>query len=314
MVSHLRTLVFDSDLSVKEQQEAHRAASKLCNCGEWLALRHYWQVDQVKLIAGEFCQLTKLCPFCALRRGARNMSVYLKRFEFLMAQNPRLKPFLVTLTVKNGPDLPERMKHLRMAFKRLLNGYRQTRSGNGRGKSPFAEVAGGIATFEITNKGKDWHPHVHCLVLAESQPDSDALSTYWHSTTGDSYICDIRPIDPLNPVGGFCEVFKYSMKFQDMSLSDNWRAHLELKRVRLLMAFGDFYGVKLPAELTDDPLEDQPYVDMFFRYLEQSKTYTLDRNFNPAKLKLGRCSRTRMRAAAPLNLSSTDPAAKTRIS
>ena len=30
-----------------------------------------------------------------------------------------------------------------------------------------------------------------------------------------------------------------------------------------MMAFGDFYGVKLPQELTDDPLEDQPYVDFF---------------------------------------------------
>lgn len=88
------------------------------------------------------------------------------------------------------------------------------------------------------------------------------------------------------------------MKFQGMALSDNWRAHLDLKGFRLLMAFGDFYGVKLPAHLTDDPLEDQPYVDLFFRYLAQSQTYTLDQNFNTAKLKIGGRSSARARCGA----------------
>lgn len=296
MEAYLRTICHDLNHSVKDQQLAHKAASKLCNCGEWIALRHYWKVDQVRLMAGEFCQQTKLCPFCALRRGARNMSEYLKRYEFLMAENPHLKAFLVTLTVKNGPNLLERMNHLRTCYRRLINGRRQTKSGNGWGRNPFAGVYAGVASFEVTNSGKGWHPHVHTIVLAEHQPDQASLSDYWRRTSGDSYICDVRPLDQDKAVAGFCEVFKYSMKFQGMALSDNWRAHLDLKGFRLLMGFGEFYGVKLPKHLTDDPLEDQPYVDMFFRYLAGSQSYSYDRNFNQAKLRLTPGGRARMRS------------------
>lgn len=296
MEAYLRTVVFDPDSTVKEQQIAHKAASKLCSCGEWFALRHYWQVDQVKLIAGEFCQQTKLCPFCALRRGARNMSVYLKRFEFLIGQDFDLKPFLVTLTVKNGEDLTERLNHLRMAVRRLLDGRRQTTSGNGRGRNPFASVVGGVGSFEITNTGKGWHPHVHFVVLAHHAPDQEALSDYWLRSTGDSHIVDVRPICPDNPSSGFCEVFKYAMKFQGMSLSNNWRAHLDLIGFRFLMSFGKFYGVKLPKELTDDPLEDQPFVDLFFRYLAGAGEYTYDRNPDMAKAKMA-APRRRLRSS-----------------
>ncbi len=285
MEGFLNTCVCGSDSPVKDQVEAAKAALKLSTCGEWFALRHYWQVDQLRLIAGEFCQQTKLCMFCAIRRGSRNMSVYLKRYEFLMAQNPRLKAYMVTLTVLNGPDLLERMNHLKKCFKRLLNGMRQARSGNGRGRSPFAAISAGVAAFEVTNQGKGWHPHVHCIVLAETEPDEDALSAYWLATSGDSFIVDVRPIDPFNPVAGFCEVFKYSMKFQGMALSDNWQAHLDLKGFRLLMGFGGFWGVKLPKELTDDPLEDQPYVDLFFRYLAGSGVYSYSRDGKPSTSK-----------------------------
>jgi hypothetical protein len=287
MEGFITTCVCGSDSPVVDQIEAAKAAAKLSTCGEWLALRHYWQVDQLRLIAGEFCQQTKLCMFCAIRRGSRNMSVYLKRYEFLVAQNPRLKAYMVTLTVLNGPDLLERMKHLKKCFKRLLNGMRQSRSGSGRGRSPFAGVSAGVASFEITNRGKGWHPHVHCIVLAETEPDQQSLSAYWLATSGDSFVVDVRAIDPVNPVSGFCEVFKYSMKFQGMALSDNWQAHLDLKGYRLLMGFGGFYGVKLPKELTDDPLEDQPYVDLFFRYLAGCSSYTYDKNFAPSQPTVG---------------------------
>lgn len=298
MAEYLRTLVFDDSSSMREQQHAHRAASKLCSCGEWIALRHYWAVDQVKLIAGDFCQQTKLCPFCAIRRGARNMSAYLKRYEFLMGQKPHLKAFLVTLTVKNGSDLRERMEHLRTCYRRLIDGRRQSIRRNGAGGNPFAGIVAGVGSFEVTNNGKGWHPHVHTIVLAESPPDQVALSDYWRSTSGDSFIVDVRQVDPFNPASGFCEVFKYAMKFQGLALADNWRAHLDLKGFRMLMAFGDFYGVKLPSELTDDPLEDQPYVDLFFRYLAGSNSYSYDKDFNASKLKLGGRGQ-RLRASPP---------------
>ncbi len=258
--------------------EASKCAEKLSECGEWLVLRHYYTADQLRLVAGNFCQLTKLCPLCAIRRGARNLGVYLDRYNHVTAQNPSLKAHLVTLTVLNGPDLKERYLHLTKALRKAVNARRQTISGNGRGASEFSKMAGGVGSIEITNKGNGWHPHAHIVGLFDSPPDQGKLSAEWFKRTGDSYITDIREINPLDPTGAFCEVFKYSMKFQDMSLDHNWRAHLDLKRTRLLLSFGLFYGVKIPKSLTDDPLEDLPYVDLFFRYLAGSGVYSFDRN------------------------------------
>jgi hypothetical protein len=257
--------------------EASKCAQKLADCGEWVMFRHYFTVDQLRLLSGNFCQLTKLCPLCAIRRGSRNLGVYLERFNYITAQNPSLEAYLTTFTVKNGSDLQERYLHLTKSLRKAVNARRQTRSGDGYGSSEFSKLAGGVGSIEITNRGNGWHPHAHFVVVSEIPPDQDKLSWEWHKKTGDSYIVDVSAVDRVNPSGAFCEIFKYAMKFQDMSLDNNWRAHLELKRTRLLLSFGLFYGVKVPKSLTDQPLEDLPYVDLFFRYLAGSGVYSFDR-------------------------------------
>jgi hypothetical protein len=106
-------------------------------------------------------------------------------------------------------------------------------------------------------------------------PDQERLSNEWLKRTKDSYIVDVRAIDQENPASGFCEVFKYAMKFQGMSCENNWMAHCNLRGQHLLISFGDFYGVKLPEKLEDDCLDDLPYIDLFYRYLVGSRAYTL---------------------------------------
>ena len=61
---------------------------------------------------------------CAGIRAARSMNRYIPAIDVLMRQNPRLKPVLLTLTVKNGEDLQERFEHLTRSFRTLLQRYR----------------------------------------------------------------------------------------------------------------------------------------------------------------------------------------------
>ncbi len=277
MVGYLRTLSDPTDSHLARnaaQQRALDASIRLCSCGEWITLRHYYSIDQLRLIAANFCQQAKLCPLCAIRRGSRNMYVYMQRYEFIKAQKPTLQPFLVTLTVKNGLDLVERVKHLKTSVRRCIDARRLALT-RGKCHTVFADFAGGIGSFEITNNGKGWHPHVHFIILAENMPDKERLSNEWLKRTKDSYIVDVRAIDQENPASGFCEVFKYAMKFQGMSCENNWTAHCNLRGQHLLISFGDFYGVKLPEKLEDDCLDDLPYIDLFYRYLVGSRAYTL---------------------------------------
>ena len=136
-----------------------------------------------------------------------------------------------------------------------------------------ARPRGGVYTLELTNKGKGWHPHCHMIVLAASAPSQSAISAEWHGITGDSMIVDCRPITG-DPSEGFMEVFKYAVKFSDLSLDDNWHAAQLLKGKRLLNSFGLFRGVEIPESLLDEPLDSLPYWDRFYRFVQGEYQFT----------------------------------------
>jgi hypothetical protein len=244
----------------------HQAmALRVKSCGDYLVFRHYFTVDQVRLHGAKLCCKHLLCPLCAIRRGSKALKSYLDRWEVVHAEKPALKPFLVTLTVKDGPDLSERFKHLykaqRELWKRKMRIY----------PTALDCVTGAVWSYEI-KRGKtsgEWHPHLHMIALAESMPDQAALSTEWHNITGDSFIVDVRPISQDDPVSGFMEVFKYAVKFSDQPPADTVHAWATLRGKRLLGSSGDFRGVEVPDDLLDDPegLDDLPFATLFYRFI-----------------------------------------------
>lgn len=235
---------------------------RLAQCGDYLLFRHYLQQDAVRLHAAQFCRYHLLCPLCAIRRGAKALEAYLPRYEVIKASEPLLRPLLVTFTVKDGANLGERFRHLRGSLQRL-----NRRRGRQRGVSCWEPVAGAVWSYEV-KRGKGsglWHPHAHAFVLAESGIDQAELRREWQQITGDSFMVDVRPI--VGEIAdGFCEVFKYALKFSDMELADTVAAASVLRGERLISSCGVFRGVEIPDELEDEPLEG-PYVEMLYRYL-----------------------------------------------
>ena len=242
--------------------ELAKIGKRVEDCGEYLLFRHYFTVDRVRLHAASFCKKHLLCPLCAIRRGAKSLKAYLDRWEVIRAGKPALRPFLVTLTVKDGPDLAERFRHLYQAQRELW-----MRKHRGRGCS-LDGVQGAVWSYEVKRGSGSglWHPHLHMIALAEVQPDQDELRREWHQITGDSFMCDVRPIVG-DPAEGFMEVFKYAVKFSEQDTADTVHAFQVLKGRRLIGSAGAFRGVEVPEELTDEPLEGLPFVEMFFNYV-----------------------------------------------
>jgi hypothetical protein len=244
----------------------HQAlARRVQSCGDYLVFRHYWSVDKVRLHGASLCCKHLLCPLCAIRRGSKALKAYLDRWEVIQAEKPSLRPFLVTLTVKDGDDLAERFQHLHKAQRELWK-----RKQRGVVATALDGVAGAVWSYEVkrgTGSGS-WHPHLHMIALAENQPDQVQLSAEWHNITGDSFIVDVRPITG-DPVEGFMEVFKYAVKFSDQPAADTVHAFETLRGKRLLASSGAFRGVVVPEDLMDDQegLDDLPYVTLFYRYL-----------------------------------------------
>jgi hypothetical protein len=245
-------------------------AAKVATCGDYLVFRHYYTVDQVRLHGASLCKKHLLCPLCAIRRGAKALAAYLARWECIRAEKPLLRPFLVTLTVKDGPDLEERFKHLLRSQHELWK-----RKHRGRG-SCLQGVEGAVWSYEVKRGSGSglWHPHLHMIALAESMTLEEAsnlgpLAAEWKSITGDSHMVNVRAISEDDPVTGFLEVFKYAVKFSEQPVEDTWHAYETLAGRRLIGSAGAFRGVVVPDSLLDDPegLGELPFITLFYRYL-----------------------------------------------
>ena len=263
---------------------------RLESCSNWFVFRDYYTLGEIKLVRASFCMKHLMCPLCAIRRAAKSLSAYLERFEVIRSENPRLVPYLLTLTVSNGEDLNERFNHLVDSWKVYQNRRRQYFK-NGRGFNELCKAEGAVFTYEFTKSSEGWHPHLHAIVMIDPSDPIDfdfnapgykksnsKLSQEWLSITGDSSIVDCRPINMKDPVKSFCEVFKYALKFSDLTPEDNYHAHTVLKGKRLQGSFGLFWGVKVPTKLTDEFLPDElPYIELFYRYTKSG--YTIKSSF-----------------------------------
>lgn len=92
---------------------------------------------------------SRWCPSCAPIVSAerhRRWRVVIEKLEW---------PLFVTLTIPNSED-PESLRFLRKSWGKFR-----------RRKIIKQQVKGGVATFEVTNKGNGWHPHLHAVMDCE---------------------------------------------------------------------------------------------------------------------------------------------------
>jgi hypothetical protein len=276
-----------------EAQLIKKARIRLKDCGNWLHFRNYYTIDTIRLVNASFCKMHLLCPLCAIRRGAKYLAAYLKRYQQIKKDNPKLRPYLITFTIKNQDDLALAFKHLKGSLKTLVDRRRAFLHGKKRNATytELTKVLGAVYTFEVTNKGQGWHPHIHMIALCEETPSQVQLREEWHAITGDSYIVDVTPFRiPESPseallpseIDAFIEVFKYAVKFSDLSLQNNWEAYTVLKGQRLMGSLGLFRSVNVPEELTDEiPEEELPYIDLLYSFVKGH--YQLKNIIHPAE-------------------------------
>jgi len=253
---------------------ALEASGALKHCGNYLHFRNYYTANEIRLHSARFCKQHLICPLCAIRRGSKSLTAYLARYALLQITHPTLSPYLITLTVRDGLDLAERFSHLQKSFKALQKKrHRWLSKTRGHPYTEFSMVHGAVGSYEVKiGSGSGlWHPHNHMIAMCPQKPSQRTLRSEWETITKDSFMVDVRPLNQHDdPAEDFKEVFKYALKFSGLEPSDNWLAARLLAGSRLLFNFGVFRGVKIPDTLTDEPLEDLPYFDLFYRYFKES--------------------------------------------
>lgn len=249
---------------------------RVVECGDWMRFRDYYTIGEVKLAGANFCKKHLVCSLCAIRRASRTMASYLERFEAIRKDRPGIRPYLATTTIRNRDDLGEGLEHLTSSL-RLFH----RRRNNKRQPSLMHGVLGGVYSIELTQSdATGWHPHAHAIWLTTDDAMEDAtmrLRREWEQITGDSFMCDVRPIEAQHDLppdidphaGGFAEVFKYAMKPSELGAEKLVHAYPYLAGKRLIGSFGLFRGVPEATDLADDLSECDglPYVEFLARYV-----------------------------------------------
>lgn len=147
-------------------KEIYQKLDNLKLCGHHLETEYNYQ-DGTKLSGehvlktGNFCKAHLICPVCATRLQSQTMGKYKK--VIYKAVKDYKNAYMLTITVKDGESLSERVKHLKDSLKRLRK----------RKTSEFAKVNAAIIKLEV-HKGENsslWHPHFHCLIFSEEKID-----------------------------------------------------------------------------------------------------------------------------------------------
>jgi hypothetical protein len=255
---------------------------RLYNCRNYLLFLNYYLLQEIKLKRTESCGIHLMCPVCGIERASRAVRIYEEKCKEILRMNPTLRLYYCVLTVKNGENLAERFEHLLKAVKTLIHRRQKAVSAKRTSSkkdayalnSVFAEVIAGAYSFEAV-KGKNsklWHPHINLLLISEKAIRQNKLSAEWKAITKDSKIvyCERTP----DVKQSFIEIFKYALKFSDLGFWDNLTAYETLKGRRLMGSFGEFRGLEIPEEESEEArYQDEPYIELFYQYLSDKKNY-----------------------------------------
>lgn len=258
-------------------------AEKLANCGGAVAFRYWIDHDRTTLHRANWCNMSRLCQACAHARGIKLAKQAAAKVSHVLDDDRDLRPWLVTFTVKNGHDLPERLRHLLDGFSKGWQRRKNFEKGK-RQRSAFNAAVGSIYSAEI-KRGKNgglWHPHLHCLWLVSNsatwrwesgktgiQLDANShrqLCDEWYEITGDSYVINAKPLKTaLDMAAGepvredyltaeLFEVFKYLTKPSETQPADVVEAWRVTQGKRLVRSHGNLVGLKIPDTLDGELL------------------------------------------------------------
>ncbi len=231
-----------------------KLASQVAGCGSWLHLREWELSGESRLRNANFCKRFLICPCCAARVAGKRVTAYANKIEVLQDMMPGLIPVIITLTIRNGPDLGERLLHIKASWKRMMDAKRKGKAGKeGHGTIEWNKVLGSIKAIEVTRnkKAKEWHPHIHVFALVSEYISQMHLSAEWERFTGDSMIVDVRKCRN-GIIPGLIEVLKYVSKPSDLSPELLYELYETAKGSRFVDPQGCLRGVPEPCIDSDD--------------------------------------------------------------
>lgn len=264
-------------------------------CSSNVTLRKWAETGRVEVVDSDWCQCRMLCPNCAKAISGRSLRKMVPKVLQVLDKHPTLVPCLVTLTVKAGGDLKERVDHIFSSLRKATRQVKDSRRGKGK-YTQFANMEGAFWHLEIKrgSGSGEWHPHVHGLVMRERDQrwDVDAFREDWKRATGDSHVVNCKvthfgqlmiankapaySVELTNPgvlVKDLCEILKYSLKFEDsLSPADVLTVDKVCYARHLSRTWGIMRGLKTEERATGETFDSEEsgrYLEYVFQWIEE---------------------------------------------
>lgn len=252
------------------------------NCSSWLKFRHYEELNKKTLYKARFCKKDKICPACAARRASKQVQ---KVMQQLQSNSDLLSGYwyYIVVPVKHhmGEDFITVFNRLQIALKAINQAIRNEARGQ-NSNNWFSQFNGIMYSIEETKTQNGWNIHAN-LLCRSNVPVSGLIkkpkkeNTFWsveavktlESIADGSKNISISPINVSNEenlLKNLQEVFKYSLKFQDLHPEDLLTAYLCLYKKRLLGTMGTLRGLKIEVDLQGDEVENQIFIETMMLY------------------------------------------------
>ena len=253
--------------------------SNIANCSSWLKFRDYENNGQ-KLSNARFCKKDKVCPACAMRRASKQVK---KVYNELYSNPDLLKGYWYYIVLPVRHDSTEEFgtvyDRLQGGLKSIAKALRNVKSGQ-NSDNFFTMFDGMMYSIEQTKTENGWNVHANLLCRSE-KPIKDlkrkkgsfwspSMVETWKELTG-SLNVSVNPIQITNEddlMKNLMEVFKYSLKFQDLAHEDLLTAYRGTYRKRLLGTMGTLRKLKTDVSLNGDDVEDDLFIETRFTWIK----------------------------------------------
>jgi hypothetical protein len=243
--------LFNSDIYTK--RDMWEKIDNIVNCASVVELRRY-DAGKIEIHNANYCHNPVVCPICADRVSKRRRAIFsepIKRAVRKFAVSPACGDwkeeypqgytgvYMATATIKDGPNLKERIDVLQDSLKRMRK-YGQKRGG-ARSAGEWGKVRAGISNVEIKigSGSGAWHVHSHFLLFTdepinirtresgyfiknksgENTPVSKFNFEWFEATGGEGINFDVRPIEFKKYVSGReCITFEESVEAQSQEV------------------------------------------------------------------------------------------------
>lgn len=271
----------EKDYYIKKYNKLVKLYNRIRHCGYYLIFKEYLHSDEnikkVKLKRANFCGNQHFCLNCATRRRAKIIRIFDEKCKIVITAYPKHKLGLLTLTIKNGDNLEERLNHLKESLSKLRDHGRRTRKKQRGYNSEFGKVIGSITSIEITKdngygekKDTGWHIHAHLLILHEADFNYASFQDEWLKITGDSHVLNLTPIN--NTDQDIINTLSYMLKPSELTAKQNFDLFDVTVGRRFLESGGAFRGVIIPESNIKLEPEDLPYLELLYLY-DEGRTF-----------------------------------------